>query len=507
MKTIGELAQFANAEIIGNADTQITDITHDSRKAKAGSLFVCIEGEHVDGHDFIAQAVANGAVAVMTAKDGVAVPENVAVIKTNDMTAALTNIAPFFHDYPARSMRMIGITGTNGKTTTSYLIRDILRRAGFKVGLIGTIKIMIEDESFPIHNTTPDVVELQSILATMRDKGTDYVVMEVSSHALDQNRIAGINFDAAIFTNLTQDHLDYHKTFENYRNAKGKLFSLVKKDGCAIINADDDAAGFMLEKADCRRITYAIKNEATLWAKSVDVRAAGTRFSLTLNAELPKNNAASSLGKTIKRFGSMDLSLKITGLFNVYNVMGAAAAAIAEGVNIGIIKVALENFGGVPGRFELVRAGQNFAVIVDYAHTPDGIANVLATAREITQKRIITVFGCGGDRDPLKRPIMGRIAAELSDVVIATSDNPRTEDPAAILDAVKAGVEEKIGGKLHEYIIDRREAIFRAIQIAEAGDIVAVLGKGHEDYQILKDRTIHFDDRETARNAIKAARG
>ena len=498
MKTLAQLAaRIDGAVITGDKDIEITGIEHDSRKVTEGTLFVCIAGFHVDGHKFIPQAKEQGARAILTTRTAAeaAAPEGMAVLQVPDLQAALDEIVPFFHDYPAQKMRVIGITGTNGKTTTSYLIRAILREAGYKVGLIGTIQIMMEEEVFPIHNTTPDVVELQHTLAIMRDKGMDYVVMEVSSHALDQNRVAGIEFDTAVFSNLTQDHLDYHKTLENYKLAKAKLFDLLGKKGVkenktAVVNADDEAGRTMLEHAACRHLTYGIENQAALQATNVEVLASGANF--TLNEEF---------------LGKMDLQLHITGIFNVYNVMAAVGAAIAEKIDPAVIKAALTNFTSVPGRFELVKAGQDFSIIVDYAHTPDGVENVLNTARRIARKKIIAVFGCGGDRDRTKRPIMGRLAASLADVVIATSDNPRSEDPAFILSEVEAGVKETIGDKHHECIIDRREAIFRAVELAETDDIVIILGKGHEDYQILKDKTIHFDDKEVAREAVAAKKG
>jgi len=495
-KTLGALAELIEgAEVIGNKDTVIKDIEHDSRKVTEGTLFACIVGAHVDGHNFIPQAKEKGAVAIITDNEDAPMPAGMDVLLVPDLQSALKTVVPFFHDYPAQKMRVIGITGTNGKTSISYMIRAMLRKMGFRVGLIGTIQIMIEDEVLPIHNTTPDVVELQHTMATMLEKNMDYVVMEVSSHALDQQRVAGVEFDTVIFTNLTQDHLDYHKTLENYKLAKAKLFDMVsnpsaaKNGKTAVVNIDDEAGAFMLEHANCRHMTYAINNEANLRAENIQVLASGAKFDIR------------------HKFGVLPLDLNITGIFNVYNVMAAVGAAMAEGVPLPIIKAALEEFTGVPGRFELVRGGQDFAVIVDYAHTPDGLENIINTARKICEKRIITVFGCGGDRDRTKRPIMGRIAAELSDVIIATSDNPRTEDPAFILSQVVGGVEEVCGDKQHEAIIDRKEAIFRAIRLAESGDIVVIAGKGHEDYQILKDKTIHFDDKEVAMEAIKAKLG
>ena len=495
MKTIGELAaKIPSAQIIGAAGTEITSIEHDSRKVSAGTLFVCIKGAHVDGHDFIDQAIRQGATAIMTEEE-IEPPAQIAVLKVNSLTAALKTVVPYFYDYPSRQMRVIGITGTNGKTTTSYLIRSILRHAGYKVGLIGTIQTMIEEEVFPTHNTTPDVVELTNILAGMRDKGMDYVVMEVSSHALDQDRVAGIEFDTAVFTNLTQDHLDYHRTMENYRAAKAKLFAKVSEPGAkqgktAVINVDDAAGKVMLEAAACRKISYALDHEATLRGTDVKILPRGAKV------------------KLVGEFGEIPLALNITGIFNVYNVMAATGAALAEGVEPKTIKEALEGYAGTPGRFELVSGDGDSAVIVDYAHTPDGVENVLKTARQVVGPgRVIAVFGCGGDRDRKKRPIMGRLAAELADIVIATSDNPRSEDPAFILSEVEAGVKETVGNKHHECIEDRREAIFRAVELAAPGDMVVILGKGHEDYQILKDKTIHFDDREVAREAIAKKNG
>ncbi len=492
MKTIEQIVSvLENAQVKGSTDAQIEFITHDSRRVRANTLFVCIRGTRVDGNAFIPQAVKAGACAVMTEED-VNVPEGVTVIKVPDLRLAMETAVPFFYDYPGKKMRMIGVTGTNGKTSSTYMLRSILRSAGYRVGVIGTIKIMIEDEELPIHNTTPDVIDLQETLARMYAAKIDYVVMEVSSHALAMNRVAGCEFDTAVFTNLTQDHLDFHKTMENYALAKAKLFdsltapNLVKTGKTAVINADDEFGGkIMIEHTKCRLITYGIKNEADLRAENLEIKASGTSFDLEYEGE------------------QIHFDLKITGMFNVYNVLGVIGAALAEHMTLKTIKAALEKFEAVSGRFELVREGQDFSVIVDYAHTPDGLENVLKTAREIAKKRLIVVFGCGGDRDRTKRPIMGRIAAQLADVVIATSDNPRTEDPEFILSQVEEGVLPALHGNFHEKITDRRQAIFRAIELAQPNDIVLIAGKGHENYQILKTGTIHFDDKEVARDAIR----
>lgn len=490
--TIEQLVSvLKNVEIKGDVNKNIEFITHDSRRVRANTLFVCISGTRVDGNKFIPQAIENGATAIMTEQD-VTVPDGICVIKVSDIREAMSIAVPHFYDYPGKKMRMIGVTGTNGKTSSTYMLRDILRNAGFKVGVIGTIKIMIEEEELPIHNTTPDIIDLQEILDKMYKKGIDYVVMEVSSHALDMNRIAGCEYDTAMFTNLTQDHLDYHKTMENYALAKAKLFDSLSAEGLAktnknaVINADDELGSkIMIEHTKCNLITYAINKEATLKAENVEIKASGAVFDAVYNGE-----------KT-------HFALKVTGMFNVYNILGVIGAALAEKIDMKIIKDILESFEAVAGRFELVRQGQDFSVIVDYAHTPDGLENVLKTAREIAKKRLIVVFGCGGDRDRTKRPIMGKIAAQLADVVIATSDNPRTEDPEFILSEVEAGVLPALQGNLHEKITDRRQAIFRAIEIAETDDIVLIAGKGHENYQILKTGTIHFDDKEVAIEAIR----
>ena len=388
----------------------------------------------------------------MTEKD-VEVPADITVIKVPNMREAMELAVPYFYDYPGKKMRMIGVTGTNGKTSSTYMLRDILRKAGYKVGVIGTIKIMIEDEEMPIHNTTPDVIDLQEILDKMYKQNIDYVVMEVSSHALDMNRIAP---------------------------------NLVKSNKNAIINLDDELGSkTMIEHTKCNLITYGIKNDAVLKAENVEIKASGASFDVKYKDDC------------------VHFDLKVTGMFNVYNILGVIGVALAEKISFDIIKETLEAFEAVAGRFELVRQGQDFSVIVDYAHTPDGLENVLKTAREIAKKRLIVVFGCGGDRDRTKRPIMGRIAAQLADVVIATSDNPRTEDPEFILSEVEAGVLPALHGNFHEKITDRRTAIFRAIELAQKDDIVLIAGKGHENYQILKTGTIHFDDKEVAIEAIR----
>lgn len=485
------LETLDNPKVINQIDVDINAVECDSRKVKSRSLFFCVKGATVDGNEFIPQALAAGAVAVVTEED-IQVPDNIVKIIVDDVHQAMEKIVPFFYEYPSRKMRMIGVTGTNGKTTITYIIRAILQKAGYKTGLIGTIKILVGDEELPIHNTTPDVVDLQKILFKMYKENVKYVVMEVSSHALALNRVAGCEFDTAVFTNLTRDHLDFHKTFENYALAKAKLFSSltaitnVKGNKTAVINADDKASKVMLEHTQCPSITYAVKKSADLQAENINIHTNGSSLHL--------------IGKLCE----MDLDLKITGLFNIYNTLGAIGAALAENIPLAYIKQALTEFHNVPGRFELIRAGQDFAVIVDYAHTPDGLENVLNTARQIAKRRLITVFGCGGNRDRTKRPLMGKIAAEKSDIVLATSDNPRKENPNFILQEIEGGLLPALHGNQYEKIVDRKKAIYRAVELAQKDDIVLIAGKGHEDYQILKNGKIHFDDREIVRAAIEA---
>lgn len=481
------ISLLPDVSVSGNADILIKDIQHDSRKVKEGALFVCIEGGKADGHAFLQQAKECGAVAALVQKHIAEPPEGLVIIKVSDTREAVKEIAPFFFDYPSRKLRLLGITGTNGKTTTTYLLKSILQRAGYQVGIIGTIQNMIGERIVPAENTTPDVVDLQRLLAEMAESGMDYAVMEVSSHALALDRVAGCEFDLAVFTNMTQDHLDFHQTFENYLSAKQRLFALLqdgegkKERKTAIVNLDDPAGVEMAKASSVTTLSYGIKQQADFMALAADVKAKGTRFIL----RWPQ--------------GEEEMQLKITGFFNVYNVLGAIAAAIAEGIEMPTIKAALQDFKSVSGRFELVDGGQDFSVIVDYAHTPDGLENILQTAKQIAKRRIIVVFGCGGDRDRTKRPIMGGIAAKYGDVVLATSDNPRTEEPKAILQEIEVGIKDNLSaGKLYEKIEDRRQAIGRAIELAQTDDLVVIAGKGHEDYQILNTGKIHFDDKEVA---------
>ena len=478
-KLINEIGQV---QVLGDDKKVITDVTADSRVVENGSLFICLKGATVDGHKFLKMAAEKGAVAALVEDVPEEIPVGVTLLVVPDTRKAMEAVVPFFFDYPGKNMRMLGITGTNGKTTTTNIIRTVLRKAGYKVGLIGTINIMIEDEAVEAHNTTPDVVDLQKALLAMKNAGCDYVVMEVSSHALVLNRVAGCEYDCAVLSNITQDHLDFHKTLENYRDAKSLLFEGLangeKENKNAVFNMDDASSEIIKARTKVNCLAYGKEHTNDIYPISFNVQAKEMQLKLATPV------------------GEMDLNLKITGEFNVYNVMSAVACLLAEKIDKEIICEVLNGFDGVPGRFQLVEAGQPYTVIVDYAHTPDGLDNVLKTARSITKGKLWAIFGCGGDRDNKKRPIMGGIALELADKVVVTSDNPRTEDPEAIIDEIFTALQEVPAGKEVFRISDRREAIEYVLANAAADDVVMIAGKGHENYQILKDRTIHFDDRE-----------
>jgi len=485
-KLLDLLVVLPQAKIMGSLDKVITDVTSDSRKVQEGSLFICLKGAHVDGHKYIEQAYKDGAACILVEDEIKNRPEGLTVIKVNDTRDAMSYVAPWFFDFPGKKMRMIGVTGTNGKTTTTNIIRLILRKAGFKVGLIGTINIMIEDEVEVSHNTTPDVVDLERSLYKMQQAGCDYVVMEVSSHALALNRVAGCEYDVAVLTNITQDHLDFHQTFENYRQAKAILFESLhtgnKPDKCAIFNMDDPSSEIIIKSTKSPVMAYGKAETNDVHPLFWKIEAKHMQLDLQTPA------------------GELHLLLHITGEFNVYNVMAAVSAMIAEKINLKVIEDTLNGFAGVPGRFQLVEAGQPYTVIVDYAHTPDGLENVLKTARCITKGKLWVVFGCGGDRDSKKRPIMAKIALELADNIVVTSDNPRSEDPELIIADIEKGLAGATADKEIHKVTDRREAINLALTKAEPNDVILIAGKGHENYQILKNETIHFDDCEVVRD-------
>lgn len=495
METLGELVSGVTVqESHGSLGVEARGLAYDSRRVKPGDVFVCIRGLRTDGHFYAEEAVGRGAVAVVVERD-LPVPAKVPCVRVADTRQALGLMAARHYGFPSHSLRLIGVTGTNGKTTTTYLVKAILEAAGRKVGLIGTIRNLAGDEEIPTERTTPESLDLQALLAYMRGVGCTHVVMEVSSHAIELKRVAGVEFDVGVFTNLTQDHLDFHGTFEAYRAAKGKFFTslgLTAKAGPrgAIINADDPSAGFFTRVATVPVGTYGRSGSARVRAE--EVRLARTGLGYLLRA--PE--------------GEIELALRLSGEFNVYNSLAAAATGLAEGCSLDVVKKGLEGVSGVPGRFEVVDEGQPFTVVVDYAHTPDGLENLLQAAETVTEGRKILVFGCGGDRDRGKRPLMGEIAGRLADYTVVTSDNPRSEDPAAICAEVVAGVAKTAPGpEAYRVLVDRREAIEHAMAVARPGDVVLLAGKGHETYQVFSDRTSHFDDREVAREALARREG
>ncbi|CAA7602893.1 Mur ligase family, catalytic domain protein [Acididesulfobacillus acetoxydans] len=463
----------------GDLNTPVEGITVDSRGVKTGDLFVCVPGFAADGHDFAAQAVAAGAPALVVERF---LPLPVPQVRVRNARRALGFLAASVYDHPSLGLEVVGVTGTNGKTTVTHLVERIAARHGHKVGLIGTLGARIAGRRIPGQRTTPEATEIQKLLAAMRAEGVSLAVMEVSSHALDLGRVNGCEFDAGIFTNLTQDHLDYHKTMEEYLEAKAKLFRGLqgkKEPKIAIINADDPAADRLRQASAAAVVTYGL-------GEAVDYRAAEVRPGVdrvSFRAEF--------------RGRRQEVVYATPGLFSVYNALAAFAWAVERGYDPEEAAEALAGISGVPGRFESIRQAQPFQVIVDYAHTPDGLANVLKTAREFTPGRLITVFGCGGDRDRGKRPLMGGLATQYSDFTLVTSDNPRTEDPEEIIKEILKGVRGSC-----ESVVDRREAIRRACGMAGPGDTILIAGKGHETYQIIGSETHPFDDREVAREVL-----
>ncbi|MGO4887878.1 UDP-N-acetylmuramoyl-L-alanyl-D-glutamate--2,6-diaminopimelate ligase [Anaerobacillus sp. MEB173] len=463
---------------------EIESIEMDSRQVKKGSLFVCIKGYTVDGHDYVQQAVDAGAVAILAAKE---VNATVPVIVVKDTVRAMAILANRFYDNPTKKMTLIGVTGTNGKTTVTHLVERVLTEYGDKTGLIGTMYMKIGDKKQEVKNTTPESLSLQKSFQEMVNENVDTAVMEVSSHALHLGRVRGCDFNIAVFTNLTQDHLDYHKTMDAYLHAKGLLFAQLGNTydqntlKIAILNSDDPASEEYEKMTSAQVLTYGIDTNSDYLAKDIEITARGTKFTLAVGKE------------------EMTIQLKLIGKFSVYNALAAIAASHAYGVPLDKIKSTLEGIEGVAGRFEAVDEGQPYSVIVDYAHTPDSLENVLVTVNEFVKGKVTVVVGCGGDRDRTKRPLMAQIATKYADKAVFTSDNPRTEDPETILKDMEAGVE----GEQFVSFIDRRDAIFHAISSANVNDVVVIAGKGHETYQIIGTDVIEFDDRQVARTAIK----
>ena len=501
--TLRALARAVDGELFGNEAAVVTDVTHDSRQAKHGSLFVAIRGKLFDAHKFVTQVIEQGAVGVLSelepSAEWRALTESqsgrglapAAWIKVEDVRRAMALAAAAVHHSPSRELNLVGITGTNGKTTTAYLIASIPEAAGEPVAMTGTVEYRLGKERKKAGRTTPESTDMQRLLREAVEIGCKTAVMECSSQAMDFHRCDELDYAVAVFSNLTRDHLDYHKTMENYWYAKQRLFDgrLGSRPKTSVINVDDSYGVELadrLEKEGLRVVRYAVKSAADITARDPEFSLAGMRFCLrTPDAEI-------------------DFHSPLVGPPHIYNTLAAVASGLALGYSLDVITEALEKCTGAPGRFERVPHDGDFAVVVDYAHSDDALLNVLRTAREVTHGRIITVFGCGGDRDASKRAPMGEAAGSLSDVVILTSDNPRTEDPDQILADAEAGIQKT--GKPYEKIADRREAIHHAIAQARANDLVLIAGKGHEDYQILGREVFHFDDKEVAREAIAHSR-
>ncbi len=466
-------------EMNADAGLEISGVSYDSRKTEKGDMFVAIRGFEADGHKFIPKAVENGAAVILCEeKPSCDIP----YVLVSDSRYGLAIVSRDFFGDPASEMTMIGITGTSGKTSSSYLIKHMLEsKLDAKVGLIGTNGNMIGDEFLHTEHTTPESYELHKLFRHMADSGCTHVVMEVSSHSLTLERVAGIHFDVALYTNLSQDHLDFHGTMEEYAAAKRKLFSMCSL-GC--FNLDDAWADFMRDGASCRTMTFSTeKNEADLVAKDIRLTADGVRFASVSGDEI-------SMTK-----------LGIPGMFSVYNALGTMSVGLALGLSLTDCSDAMSSAKGVKGRLEIVPTGRDFSVVIDYSHKPDALEKVLKTLKPVTRGRLIALFGCGGDRDKLKRPIMGRIAADNADLVVVTSDNPRTEDPDEIIREIVAGMKDKRTPT--KVICDRREAIAWAIDNAAPGDVLLLAGKGHEDYQVVGHEKHHMDEREIVADCLK----
>lgn len=492
LKLKGLIKKIEPAAVYGASEHEVRGISYHSAHVGQGDIFVAMKGAKADGRDYAPEAMAKGAAAiVMESKDGALncdhlLGKGATIIIVRDAREALAKLSCAFYKDPSKQVKLIGVTGTNGKTTTTYLLDSVFKEAGYKGAIIGTISHKIADQAIPSSQTTPESLDLQKMLRAMADQGVSFCAMEVSSHALDQKRVAGCFFEVAIFTNFTQDHLDYHRTMEEYFAAKRKLFTQhpVK---CALINADDPRGAEIVHGARYKVLKYGLTPDADFRADLITSDTRGNSFRVS--------------------FGGCahQINLKLLGHHNIYNALAAFAASVNLGIEPEKAVKAIESVQSVPGRFELVSRDCDFAVIVDYAHTEDALRKLLYSARRLWIGRLITVFGCGGERDKLKRPLMGEAAASLSDYVVITSDNPRAEEPQRIIDEIEVGLRRVEARKgLYTKIADRRAAVNFAVEMAEAGDVVVIAGKGHENYQVIGGKRLEFDDKVVAKEAIKA---
>ena len=503
MKPLSQLLRSVQADVLsGDGDVPVGSIVTDSRAARDGDVFVCLPGYRTEGgetradrHDFAADAAAHGA-RVFVVERPIAAPADATVVRVADCWDAVARMACELHDHPSQQLTVIGVTGTSGKTSTTYYIESVLRAARIPTACLGTIEYRFGDEVIPAIQTTPEAPQLQQLLRTAVDRGMRAVVMEVSSHALELRRVGGVAFDVAVFTNISQDHLNFHPDMDHYLRAKGRLFEALGsggKPGIAVVNVDDPRSAHIIAVNRGELLTFGTSPDAQLRATDIQSDLTGTRFTV----ELPSTSHQPPTT-------SHRIRLPHLGDYQVYNALAAFSAGTALGLEVDSIVAGLEQAPAIPGRFELVDCGQDFRVAVDYAHKPDALERLLRSGRSLKPRRLITVIGCGGDRDRQKRPLMGRIAVEQSDVAIITSDNPRTEEPLAIIDEIVAGARQAPGADERLRIEpDRARAIAMAIELAGRDDLVLIAGKGHETYQILGTRRIHFDDREQVREALK----
>ena len=484
MKLSDLIEGIGNIVVHGNPDIEIESIHYDSRKVTGDALFMAVKGFTSDGNTFVPAAIRNGAVAVMTGE--ICVRTDVAVVHVPDIRKAMAAVSERFYGSPQEALVMTGVTGTNGKTTTAYMVKSIFESGGFDCGLIGTINHVVAGDEIRSVNTTPESPDIHSYLAAMVAARQNACVMEVSSHALSLSRVYGLHFRAVAFTNITRDHLDFHGDFESYLDAKSILFGSLPGDSTAVINRDDPCSDHIITVSrGSNIITYGFEMDSDIMPVSYELSPHGSTFEITTPA------------------GNIEVSLVIPGRFNIENAMAAAGIGIACGFPKEVIARGLESLKSVKGRYETIDECQQFSVIVDYAHAPDALERILSSVRELTSGRLISVFGCGGDRDRGKRQLMGEISTRIADISVVTSDNPRSEDPMEIIHDILKGVHAEAR---YEVLPDRAEAIRQALEIAEPGDAVLIAGKGHEDYQIIGEEKKHFDDAETARQILRAVK-
>ena len=485
-----ELISVLDVEkVVGPLNTIVKGLTYDSRKAKIGFLFVAISGFRQDGHNFIPEAVRKGARVMVVEKEILSLPPEVTLIRVRSSREALAKLSSYWYGFPSRELKLIGITGTNGKTTTTYLVESILKKAGYKMGRISTINYDLGSGLRSSRITTPESQDLQKMLRKMVDAGVDYAVIEVSSHSLVLHRVDGVQFDLAVFTNFSIDHLDFHKNMEHYLEAKISLFR-DRALRMAAVNVDDPMAHHFMKSISCPLITYAVKEKARIKGKILKMGVRGSSFLAQVDKDEP-----------------LRINLSLLGTHNVYNALAAISTASAQGVEPLVIKEGLEGVKRIPGRLEYIQNKRDLDVFVDYAHTPDALKKVLKTLRQVVKEKLWVVFGCGGDRDTQKRPLMGKVSLKFVDYSIITSDNPRSEDPEKIIAAIEEGIKEDGGRSGEDYttVVDRREAIRTTLERMKGGDMLLIAGKGHEKVQIFKDRVVEFNDSKVVRDLL--ARG